>query len=243
MCTAVRPAQTTRAIVMPRIKRGRAAAFTYLWVLVTVALISLAGVTALEMAESVARHDQEQQLLFVGHQFRRAIMAYHETANLEGARDYPNSLEELIKDSRVPGIRRYLREIYPDPMTGHADWELIRLNGKVVGVHSVSARKPIKQAGFDSGEEVFADAATYADWVFTWPANLMLTTPGGSDASAPASASSPFSLITPAPDVPNAPSSSGSSGNAPNVPNTPNSSNNLPSAETPKPLPKESPKE
>ncbi|MCL2876591.1 MAG: type II secretion system GspH family protein [Betaproteobacteria bacterium] len=91
---------------------------------------------------------------------------------------YPTSLEELLKDDRFPGIRRHLRKIFVDPMTGKAEWGLVMVSGRIVGIHSLSTSVPIKQAGFESEDQSFSGKQSYAEWIFG-PINQIPLPPGG----------------------------------------------------------------
>jgi hypothetical protein len=82
---------------------------------------------------------------------------------------YPDSLERLLSDDRFPIVKRHLRKIFLDPMTGKAEWGLIRKPGfGIVGVHSLSAQKPFKRANFHERYAVFAGAMSYQDWEFVY---------------------------------------------------------------------------
>ncbi len=64
---------------------------------------------------------------------------------------------------------RYLRRLYPDPMTGAADWALVEApGGGFMGVASRSTRAPLKTGGFDEPDRAFEDARTYGDWKFVF---------------------------------------------------------------------------
>ncbi len=143
----------------------RATGFTYVWLLVVVAIMA-AGLTAVgQVASTAAKRDKEAELLFVGDQFARAIAEY--SASSPGAQQYPQKLEELLADNRYPTARRYLRRVYRDPMTGRADWGLVRgPGGGIVGVHSQSLERPLKTANFPRGYESFAGATVYSAWRF-----------------------------------------------------------------------------
>jgi type II secretory pathway pseudopilin PulG len=140
--------------------------FTYVWLLVAIAIMA-AGLAAIgEVATTAAKREKEAELLFVGDQFARAIAEY--AASSRGAAQYPQSLDELLADKRYPNVRRYLRRVYADPLTGRADWGLIRgPGGGIVGVHSQSLERPLKTANFPAGYASFTGAATYAAWRFT----------------------------------------------------------------------------
>jgi type II secretory pathway pseudopilin PulG len=144
---------------------ARSGGFTYVWLLVAVAVMA-AGLAAIgEVASTAAKREKEAELLFVGDEFARAIAEYH--ASSPGAPQYPQKLEELLADKRYPNVRRYLRRVYPDPMTGRADWGLVRgPGGGIVGVHSQSMERPLKTANFPRGYESFAGATVYSAWRF-----------------------------------------------------------------------------
>lgn len=155
------------------------AGFTYLWLLLVVALMGLGFASALELHQSTVRREKEKQLLWIGRQFVSALESYRHSSGIKGAIpqatafakpfepvQYPATLEELLKDPRFPGVKRHLRAIYTDPLTGNAEWGLLRRNGRIVGVHSLSGLRPIKRAGFESGQEIFQDAEHYSSWVF-----------------------------------------------------------------------------
>lgn len=141
----------------------RSAGFTYLAVLFAVAILSGGLALAGEMWDTAAQREREAELLFTGNEYRVAIERYY----LSGPqRQYPGSLDELLEDPRRPGTERYLRRLYPDPITG-GDWMLIRgPQGGIVGVHSASEAKPLKVAGFRPRDAAFAHAERYADWEF-----------------------------------------------------------------------------
>lgn len=144
--------------------------FAYMWTLLLIAFMGVATLIASHAYEISVRRDQERELLFIGHEFRSALQRYHES----GQPDYPPTLEDLLQDKRVPNVRRFLRRIYADPVTGKPDWVLLRLNGKIVGMHSVSDKTPIKQGNFDPDDSALQGKGKYSDWVFIYPRDLVL---------------------------------------------------------------------
>lgn len=119
-----------------------------------------------QLWQQAAQRERERELLFIGEQFRRAIGAYYEAS--PGTKHYPRRLEQLLADDRVPGVRRHLRRIYRDPMTGQADWGLVMQGDQILGVHSQSQATPIKRANFPLDFTAFADSASYSDWRFVY---------------------------------------------------------------------------
>jgi type II secretory pathway pseudopilin PulG len=163
-----------------RAQRG----FTYVGLLLAVALAGVALAAAGMLWSTTAKRDKEAELLFVGDQFRRAIGSYYE--GTPGAKRYPQRLADLLEDKRLAVTRRHLRQIYADPMTGQPDWDLVRLpDGAIGGVHSRSEATPLKVANFAPSDESFANAASYRDWVFAYAPQ------GGGGAAKPAAAAPP----------------------------------------------------
>lgn len=171
-----RPRTLARRTLQPKVWRKPAAGFAYLWLLFTVAFLGLGLVVTAEVDSVVVQRDREAELLSIGRQFREALRRY----NLRQAgpgQQYPATLDELLQDPRTPGVTRHLRQVFVDPMTGRAEWGLVRVGGRIVGVHSLSDAKPIKQASFDDDDQSFAQAKRYRDWVFTHPPTLLLNSP------------------------------------------------------------------
>ena len=176
---------------------ARQAGFAYLWVLMIVVFMGIGLAAAAEVYGTALQRDKERELLGIGQQFRRAIGRYYETQLNAGRREYPAELEDLLQDKRSPGVRRYLRKVFVDPMTGKPTWGLKRIGGRIVGVYSLSARQPIKQDNFEADDMAFRGKEKYSDWVFTYPADLLLRGEGA--AGNPAGAASAPSLFASAP--------------------------------------------
>ena len=141
---------------------ARQAGFTYLAALFAVAILGGGLALAGEVWETSAKREKEAELLFIGNEYRKAIERYF----LSGQQQYPRSLEDLLKDRRRPGTVRYLRKLYPDPLTGK-DWGLVKApDGGILGVHSLSEDKPLKVAGFRPRDAAFEGTQKYSEWKF-----------------------------------------------------------------------------
>lgn len=147
----------------------RARGFTYIGLLFAIAFIGLLLASAGQVWKMAAQREREEQLLFVGREFGRAIAAYR-AASPDAPGQGPRRLEDLVEDRRSLVTRRHLRRIYHDPMTGSTEWGLIKSGEFIVGVHSLGEGKPLKTANFLPGEEAFAGAASHRDWHFLAPA-------------------------------------------------------------------------
>ncbi len=157
-------------------QNDRQSGFTYLTILFAVAFIGIGLAVTGEVWHTAALRDKESQLLYAGSQYRRAIERYY----LSGPRQYPRTLEDLLKDPRKPNVERYLRRLYFDPVTGSAEWGVVKApDGGVMGVYSLSDVKPMKTAGFDLRNKAFEGAEKYSDWKFVYdPSKQQALVPG-----------------------------------------------------------------
>jgi type II secretory pathway pseudopilin PulG len=146
---------------------GRAAGFTYIGMMIFIALAGIAMAGTGTVASVQLQREKEAQLLFVGEQFSKAIESYY-LSTPSALKAFPASFQELLEDKRFPKPRRHLRQVYFDPMTGSREWGLVTLGGRIMGVHSLSTRKPRKTAGFPEHQAGFAKARDYREWRFTY---------------------------------------------------------------------------
>jgi type II secretory pathway pseudopilin PulG len=148
-------------------RRGSQHGMALIAFLVVLALSGAALATAGTVWHVAQQREKERELLFIGEQFRRAIMQYYEKS--PGGKRYPPSLEVLVKDDRYPGAQRYLRRIYADPMTGKAEWGLVAApGGGVMGIYSKSEKAPFKTANFPVVLADLEKKAKYSDWKFMY---------------------------------------------------------------------------
>jgi type II secretory pathway pseudopilin PulG len=143
----------------------RSAGFTYLTVLFIVAIMGAGLALVSEVWHTAAAREKEAELLYIGNQYRKAIERYY----LSGPRLYPRNLSDLLKDPRKPDTVRYLRRLYPDPITGKDEWSILKApDGGIMGVHSPSSAAPRKQDGFRPRDQTFKGAPTYQEWRFLY---------------------------------------------------------------------------
>lgn len=125
-------------------RHRRARGFTYIGVLILLAVLATVASLTLEFAQTRAARDAEAELLGVGQEFERAFASYYRQTPT-GQRPFPDKLEDLARDPRYPGIRRHLRRVYLDPLTGKA-WALVPApGGGIMGVYSTATDKPFRQ--------------------------------------------------------------------------------------------------
>ena len=152
---------------------ARARGFAYIWTLMLVAFMGVGTVIASELYSTSVRRDKERELLFIGHEFRAAIGRYY-NSNAGGQQAYPLTLGRPAQGSALH--QRQAAPAAPVRRSGHGqdEWGTVVVQGRIVGVHSLSAQIPIKQDNFDDNEGAFRHKQKYSDWVFTYPADLFV---------------------------------------------------------------------
>ena len=133
--------------------------FTYIMLLIAVAIMGIVLAGAATAWSTQRQREAEEELKFVGEEFRRAIaLYYYRSPGINP--QYPRSLQDLVDDPRYPGVQRYLRKIYRDPLTGQKEWGLVRASdGGIAGVHSQSKLRP-----FNSRLAASKDGESYASY-------------------------------------------------------------------------------
>ena len=145
--------------------------FTYLAMLLAVAVIGIGLAAAGQVWSTAVQREKEQELLFVGNQYRRAIGLYHQNSpDQRMPVAYPKALKDLLEDKRKGDTKRHLRKLYPDPMTGKAEWGLVTVKApdgdRIMGVYSLSGATPFKTSGFLDRDKKFEGANHFSDWRF-----------------------------------------------------------------------------
>ena len=155
--------------------------FSYLIVLFAVAALGAGLAAAGIVWEKAAAREKEKELLYAGNAYRNAIASYYERTP-GGVKSFPKSLEDLLKDPRLPVNVRHLRRMYRDPITNSVEWGLIPApGGGIMGVYSKSEAHPVKMSNFDVPNVIFEERAiqlkekmTYQDWQFAYPAGALM---------------------------------------------------------------------
>ena len=146
----------------------RQGGFTYLSLVILLAIMGLVGAAALKVDALLARAAAEQELLEIGAAFSAALDSYA-AATPQGKPTQPPTMQDLLKDNRLPPIRRHLRKVFVDPVSGKAEWGITYVGDKVgiIGIYSLSQAQPLKLANFDERFQNFENKTHYADWKFT----------------------------------------------------------------------------
>ncbi|MGO9486996.1 MAG: hypothetical protein ACLPX9_20900 [Rhodomicrobium sp.] len=187
---------------MSRRTRDRGSA-GYTFPLMLVILVAFAyGAGRLEQTQSYRlKRDKEEELLFRGLEYQKAIRAFEAFGSTE--KRYPRNLDELVSDPRSNG-RRFIRQLYKDPITGRDFEPIVTPAGTISGVVSASRDIPLRKVGFDKELKGFDKAKSYNDWRFD--AKAKMAVPQGSRPGSPLPRA-PESPLPGAPESPPPPSS------------------------------------
>lgn len=156
--------------------------FTLLFTVMVIGLmLALAGQTW----SQVMQREREEELLFRGDQYRRAIESYYATGH-SGQGSYPRSVDDLLKDPRSLQTKRHLRKAYLDPFTNE-EFEMVGAGGtvegegvsaqslgRIKGVRSTSPLAPFRQDGFPEEYAAFKGATSYSKWEFVYTPKQVL---------------------------------------------------------------------
>lgn len=122
---------------LPRRRRSKCQGFTYVAVLIAIAVLSLGLSTASEVWTRLAYRERLDRLDAIGHEYMWAIAQYYAGTPGIVVKAYPPTLQAMLLDSRFPFVRRYLRRVYANPFSGKVDWVLIRApDGGVRGIEA-----------------------------------------------------------------------------------------------------------
>ena len=158
----------------------RARGFILMALVVFMGVMAIVAGAAIITGAQFQRRTSEEQLIFVGGEFRSAIQSYYEAgADLPaGSQRYPARLEDLLADPRSQALKRHLRQIYPDPLTGRRDWGTVQApGGGIMGVYSPSPAKAVKLYGFPPEFKYLEGKTRISEWRFIYVAPLLPVLP------------------------------------------------------------------
>jgi type II secretory pathway pseudopilin PulG len=167
----------------PIARRAPQSGVVLLALLIALSLLGVALLAGAQVTATLRQRAHEQELLFVGDQYRRAIERYYYAAPPGSPRLLPQNVEQLLLDDRYPQPVQHLRRAYADPFG--ADWTWVRIGDRLAGVHSSSHVVPLKRSRFKSRDTGFAAAGDVSQWVFVFTPPLPAAAPGAPRPPAP----------------------------------------------------------
>jgi len=114
--------------------------FTYFMLLWWVALSGIMLAALSQQWRFERRREKEAEMVARAQEIVSAIATYRQAVPNSGG---PASLQDLVEDRRGPRTLRHLRRIWVDPLTGRADWGLVR---DVPGQPAPAAARAASQA-------------------------------------------------------------------------------------------------
>jgi len=149
-------------------RHGKNQGYILLGLLVLLVIVGYALAEAGTSWTNKAKREREQELLKVGDTIKKAIGNYYnQTPGV--VKQYPPNLEALLLDNRFPVPRRYLRQLYLDPITQREGWGILEApSGGVMGVYSLSAEQPFKSKNFRPAYQHFEGKKYYGEWYFAY---------------------------------------------------------------------------
>lgn len=147
-------------------RAGEQQGFTYVWLLMTVAVLAIGLSVIGPRWSDDARREREGELLRIGALYAKAITAYY--ASTPGAaKAYPARLDDLLSDTRMVGTVRHLRKLYADPLNEQRPWGVVRdAAGGIRGVYSQSNDAPLRVETVNLAGLSLPAAQRYSDWKF-----------------------------------------------------------------------------
>jgi hypothetical protein len=121
-----RPSRT-RANRVPRL-RNQESGYAFLFVLGLMLVMIAASITVLQMGATIRRRRIEQETIWRGNQYARAVRLYYHKLG-----HYPQTLDDLLKGA--PDLH-FLRQAYKNPTNpGDGSWRFIYVNaaGQIIG--------------------------------------------------------------------------------------------------------------
>ena len=116
-CSFLSPSSLRPTAVPDRLSRG----YGMMVMMIAVAALTIGLLVELPSVSQEARRDHEEELIFRGNQYARAIYLFQQHFNR-----YPNSVQELIHTDNLS----FLRKPWPDPMTPGGKWRFVHVSGQ-----------------------------------------------------------------------------------------------------------------
>ena len=107
----------------------------YLAVLFLVAAIALSMAVVTQNQDTLLKREKEQDWLYVGKQYERAIASYYQLSP-NGLKALPDNVDDLLTDKRFVAPVRHLRKAYLDPLTNQHWVQLLNEDNQITGVVS-----------------------------------------------------------------------------------------------------------
>ncbi len=145
---------------------GRSAGFTLPMMLLVLAGLGYAAMTARVASQYRIAREREAELIFRGLAYVRAIRSFYLAEKEPVKRRLPRNLDELENDPRFAAHRRHIRRLYADPLAGSEFRLLLDGSGGVKGVASTSNAKLFRRTRISDAIPFAGGAERYDQLLF-----------------------------------------------------------------------------
>ena len=151
--------------------RGGSRGFTVAELVMVTALIAVLAAVAIPTARFTVKREREAELRLALRQMRNAIDDHKRLADQGmiqvelGTEGYPKELEDLVEGVELVGqvkkVRKFLRRVPIDPMTGETEWGLRSLQDDF---DSTSWGRQNVYDVYSLSDKTALDGTKYKDW-------------------------------------------------------------------------------
>ena len=144
--------------------------FTYILALSVVMIMGIMLGMVGQSWKIIKKREMEKELIYRGSQIKEAIEKWYAPKPGQHVATPLNDLKFLVDDPRQQRRVHWLRRLYEDPMTGKADWRIIKDPNKgITGVASTSEEAPLKMDFSDIPSLVtLTGKKKYSEWEFVY---------------------------------------------------------------------------
>ena len=144
--------------------------FTYIFALTIVMIMGIMLGMVGQSWKMLMQREREKELIFRGCQIKEAIERWYAQKPGQRAVTPLSDLNFLVNDPHQQQTVQRLRRLYEDPMTGKADWRIIKDPNKgITGVASTSDETPIKSDFTDIPSLAnLSGRKKYSEWEFVY---------------------------------------------------------------------------
>ncbi len=167
-----------------RLSAGGSAGFTLPMMLIILAGLGYAAVTARVSSQYRIAREREEELIFRGLAYVRAIKSFYLAEKEPANRRLPRDLRELENDPRFAAQRRHIRRLYADPLTSGEFRLLMDGGGGVKGVASASSGKLFRRTRISDAIPFAGGAERYDQLLFEIDPKLLTQDASGEAAGA-----------------------------------------------------------
>lgn len=147
----------------------------YLGLMLFIAVMGAGLVQVGQVWKTSMQREQEDELLFIGAQFQKAIGDYYDRTP-GTVKKFPKTLEDLVEDNRFINPQRHLRRVFMDPLTRDTNWGKVSApDGGIMGIYSLSPEAPLRQKTRLPNTITVVNRVGYGAWTFNYVKKVVET--------------------------------------------------------------------